>query len=56
MCNIFNTIITKNFPTLEKTMPIQGQEASRTPNRPNQKNDPTTLSLKQQVQRLKKEY
>jgi DNA-binding transcriptional ArsR family regulator len=31
--NIFNKIITKNFPTLEKTMPIQIQKASRTPNR-----------------------
>jgi hypothetical protein len=33
MCNIFNKIITENFPNLEKTMPIQVQEASRTPNR-----------------------
>jgi hypothetical protein len=31
--NIFNKIITKNFLNLEKTMPIQVQEASRTPNR-----------------------
>jgi hypothetical protein len=31
--NIFNKIITENFPNLEKTMPIQAQEASRTPNR-----------------------
>jgi hypothetical protein len=31
--NIFNKIITENFPNLEKVMPIQGQEASRTPNR-----------------------
>jgi hypothetical protein len=31
--NIFNKIITENFPNLEKTMPIQIQEASRTPNR-----------------------
>jgi hypothetical protein len=23
ICNIFNKIITENFPTLEKTMPIQ---------------------------------
>jgi hypothetical protein len=30
--NIFK-IITENFPNLEKTMPIQVQEASRTPNR-----------------------
>jgi hypothetical protein len=31
--NIFNKIITENFPNLEKTMPFQVQEASRTPNR-----------------------
>jgi hypothetical protein len=33
ICNIFNQIITENFPSLEKVMPIQVQEASRTPNR-----------------------
>jgi hypothetical protein len=31
--NIFNKIITENFPNLEKVMPIQVEEASRTPNR-----------------------
>jgi ribosomal protein L39E len=31
--NIFNKIITENFPSLEKAMPIQLQEASKTPNR-----------------------
>jgi chromosome segregation ATPase len=31
--NIFNKIITENFPKLEKVLPIQVQEASRTPNR-----------------------
>jgi hypothetical protein len=31
--NIFNKIITENFPNLEKTMPIQVQEDSGTPNR-----------------------
>jgi hypothetical protein len=31
--NIFNKIITEYFPNLEKAMPIQVQEASRTPNR-----------------------
>jgi hypothetical protein len=36
ICNIFNKIITENFPNLQKTMPIQVQEASRTPNRPDQ--------------------
>jgi hypothetical protein len=33
ICNIFNKIITENFPNLEKTMPIQVQKSSRTPNR-----------------------
>jgi hypothetical protein len=36
MHNIFNKIIIENFPNLEKSMPIQVQEASRTPNRPYQ--------------------
>jgi hypothetical protein len=36
MHNIFNKTITENFPNLEKTMPIQVQEASRTLNRPDQ--------------------
>jgi hypothetical protein len=36
MCNIFNKIITENFPNLEKSIPIHMQEASRTPNRPDQ--------------------
>jgi archaeosine-15-forming tRNA-guanine transglycosylase len=31
--NIFNKIITENFPNLEKVNPIQVWEASRTPNR-----------------------
>jgi hypothetical protein len=31
--NIFNKIITENFPDLEKAMLIQVQEASRIPNR-----------------------
>jgi hypothetical protein len=33
ICNIFNKIITENSPNLEKVLPIQVQEASRTPNR-----------------------
>jgi chromosome segregation ATPase len=33
ICNIFNKITAENFPNLENTMPIQVQEASRTPNR-----------------------
>jgi hypothetical protein len=36
MHNIFNKIITENFPNLEKSMPIQVQETSRTLNRPDQ--------------------
>jgi hypothetical protein len=31
--NVFNKIITENFPNQEKAMPIQVQEASRTTNR-----------------------
>jgi hypothetical protein len=31
--NTFNKIITENFLNLKKVMPIQVQEASRTPNR-----------------------
>jgi hypothetical protein len=36
MCNICNKTITDNFPNLEKSIPIQMQEASRRPNRPDQ--------------------
>jgi hypothetical protein len=36
MRNIFNKIITENFPNLEKDIPIQMQEASRKPNRRDQ--------------------
>jgi hypothetical protein len=36
MCNIFNKVITENFPNLEKTMPMQVQEAYRMPNIPDQ--------------------
>jgi hypothetical protein len=31
--NIFNKIITENFPNPEKTVPIREQESSRKPNR-----------------------
>jgi hypothetical protein len=57
MCNTFNKIITGNFLNLEKSMPIQVHEASRTPNRPDQ-NRTTSLHIiiKKQVQRLEKEY
>jgi archaeosine-15-forming tRNA-guanine transglycosylase len=40
--NIFNKLITENFPNLEKAMPIQVQEAFRTPNRLKQNRTSTT--------------
>jgi hypothetical protein len=55
--NIFSKIITENFPNLEKTMPIQVQEASRTSNRLDQnRTSHDILSLKQQEQSIEKEY
>jgi hypothetical protein len=36
MYNICKKLVTENFPNLEKSIPIQIQEASRTPNRPDQ--------------------
>jgi hypothetical protein len=36
MHNMFNKIIMENFPNLEKDIPIPMQEASRTPNTPDQ--------------------
>jgi hypothetical protein len=36
MCNIFDKIITENFPNPEKVMPIQEQKASSTLNRHDQ--------------------
>jgi hypothetical protein len=57
MSNIFNKIVTENFPNLEKTMPMQVQEASRLPNRHDKIELPhNILLLKQQAQRLEKEY
>jgi hypothetical protein len=54
--NIFNKIITGNFPNLEKAMPIQVQEASRAPNLTKMELPQEILSLKQQTQRIEKEY
>jgi hypothetical protein len=55
--NIFNKIIIINFPNLDKTMPIEVQKAFR------HQTDLTKiellhnmLSLKQQSQRIEKEY
>jgi hypothetical protein len=47
ICNIINKIITENFPNLEKAIPIQVQEACRTPNRTDQnRTTPNIVSLK----------
>jgi chromosome segregation ATPase len=46
MRNIFNKIITENFPNLEKSIPILMQEASRTPNRPDQNRSPWHIIIK----------
>jgi hypothetical protein len=57
MDNIFNKIITESFPNLEKTLPYRYRKT------PEHQTDLTKielphdiLSLKQQVQRLQKEY
>jgi hypothetical protein len=55
MYNIFNKIKTENFPNLEKTMPIQKQEELQT-DLTKRELSHDILSLKQQVQRLEKEY
>ena len=39
--NIFNKIIGENFPNLKKEMPMNKQEAYRTPNRLDQKRNPS---------------
>jgi hypothetical protein len=55
ICNIFNKIKPKNSPNLEKVMPIQVQEASRTANRLEQnRTSHDILLLKQQAQRIEK--
>jgi hypothetical protein len=47
ICNIFNKIITENFPNLKKDLPIQVQESSRTPNRLDQnRNSPWHIIIK----------
>jgi hypothetical protein len=57
MRNIFNKIITENFPNLEKSMPIQVHKVSRTPNRPDQNRTTTQhINIKTTIQRLEKEY
>jgi hypothetical protein len=56
ICDILKKIIAENFPNLEKTMPIQVQEASRTPNMTKIELYYDILSLKQQALRIEKEY
>jgi hypothetical protein len=57
MRNIFNKIITENFPNIEKSIPIQIQEASRTPNRPDQNmSTPRHIIIKATNAEKEKEY
>jgi hypothetical protein len=49
--DIFNKIIAENSPNLETTMPIQVQEASRTPNRLDQnKTSPWHIIIKTSIE------
>jgi hypothetical protein len=55
--NIFNKIITENFPNLDEVLPIQVQEASRTPNRLHQnKTSPWHIIIKTTSTMNRKEY
>jgi hypothetical protein len=47
MHNIFNKMITENFPNLEETMSMQVQDTSRTPIRPDeQRTTPRHIIIK----------
>jgi hypothetical protein len=53
--NIFNKIIIENFPNLENFLPIQVQEASRTPNRLDQnRTSPQHIIIKTTSKRIEK--
>jgi hypothetical protein len=56
ICNIFNEIITEKFPNLEKAMPIQVQEPPGHQTDWTKREPHDILSLKQQEQRIEKEY
>jgi hypothetical protein len=57
ICNIFNKIITENFPNLKKVLPIQVQETSRTPNRLDQnRTSPWHIIIKPRNTENRKEY
>jgi hypothetical protein len=50
-------IITENFPNLEKIIPIQVQEASRTPNRLGKNRiSPSHIIIKTSITETEKEY
>jgi chromosome segregation ATPase len=54
MHNIFNKIIMENFPNLEKDIPIQMQDASRTPNRQDQnRTTPRHITIKTKSSKTK---
>jgi chromosome segregation ATPase len=55
--DIYNKIITENFPNLEKTIPIQVWKASRTPNRLDQnRTTPQHIIIKTTSTETEKEY
>jgi hypothetical protein len=54
--NIFNKIITENFPNLEKDIPTQVQETEHKTDMTKIELPYNILSLKQQPQKLEKEY
>jgi hypothetical protein len=53
---MFNKIITQNFPNLQKTIPIQVQPSEHQTDLTKIELPHNILSLKQQVQKLEKEY
>jgi hypothetical protein len=57
ICNIFNKIITENFPNLKKTMPFSYRKlAGHQTDLTKTELPHDILSLKQQTQRIEKEY
>jgi hypothetical protein len=54
--NIFNKIIEENFPNLKKEMPMNKEEAYRTPNRLDQKRHSSQNIIIRTINALKIEY
>jgi hypothetical protein len=54
--NIFNKIIKENFPNLKKEMPVNIQEAYRTPNRLDQKRNSSCHIIIKTSNALNKEF